>query len=457
MAGRADEFWLAHALLPSGWAQAVRIEITDGLITAVTPDAGAGGAMRLPGIAVPGIPNLHSHAFQRGMAGLTETSGPAADSFWTWREVMYRFLARLEPPDVEAISAYAYMRMLESGFTVVGEFHYLHHAPDGRPYADPAELSGRIIAAAATTGIGLTLLPCFYRYGGFNAAAPTDGQRRFVTEPDGFLRLLEAARGHLAKLPGARLGIAPHSLRAVSPEDLQVLLAAVPAGPVHIHAAEQTAEVADAERALGAPPVGWLVNEAGVDARWCLIHATHMRDDETIALARSGAVAGLCPLTEANLGDGIFPGSAYVSTGGRFGIGSDSNVIIDPAAELRQLETSQRLLTRGRNLLPSVAGVSTGRFLLDRALAGGAQGLDQNTGALAVGGRADIVVLDARHPDLAGRADDAWLDTWLFAVPSGLVRDVVAGGRHVVQGGRHVAGTPITAAWRAAMVRLAAA
>jgi formimidoylglutamate deiminase len=449
--------WFAHALLSAGWARAVRVEISGGVITGVTTDADSVGASRFVGIALPGVPNLHSHAVQRSMAGLTEMRGSRTDNFWAWREVMYRFLARLEPEDVEAISAYAYMRMLEAGYTAVGEFHYLHHAPDGRPYADPGELAARIVAAAAGTGIGLTLLPCFYHYGGFNAAPPTPGQRRFVTDLDAFLRIREAAARHLCNLPDARLGIAPHSLRAVGPDELEALLALCPQGPVHIHAAEQATEVAAAESAVGAPPVAWLLAEAGVDARWCIIHATHIGASETATLAASGAVAGLCPLTEANLGDGIFPGAQFVAAGGRFGIGSDSNVIIDPAGELRQLETSQRLAQQARNVLTGEPHVSTGRFLLQQALSGGAQALVQNMGTLAAGKRADIVVLDAKHADMASRSDDGWVDTWIFAAPPGLVREVIAGGRHVVRQGRHFASEMITRGWRRAMHHLVAA
>ena len=294
------------------------------------------------------------------MAGLTEIRGPGEDSFWTWRELMYRFLAHLGPDEVEAITAYAFMRMLESGYTTVGEFHYLHHAPDGQPYADPAELAGRIIQAASTTGIGLTLLPCFYRFGGFGGAAPTPGQRRFITDPDSFSRLLDATKRHVASLDGAVLGIAPHSLRAVSPGDLHALVQAFP-GPIHIHAAEQTREVAECRAALGASPVAWLLDNASVDRRWCLIHATHMDAQETDRLARSGAVAGLCPATEADLGDGTFLAAAYLRASGRIAIGSDSNVVTDPAAELRQLENAQRLLHRARNMLASSSG-AIGRF-----------------------------------------------------------------------------------------------
>ncbi len=447
-------FWFPYALLPSGWTANVRVETTQGKIAAVTTTADPPGAAKIPGVALPGIPNLHSHAFQRGMAGLTETRGPDADSFWTWRELMYRFLARLGPDEIEAIAAYAYMRMLESGFTTVGEFHYLHHDPAGRSYADPGELAARIIAAAQTAGIGLTLLPCFYRYGGFGSASPTEGQRRFITTPEEFAQLTDAAQHHLQTFPGSVLGIAPHSLRAVSPDDLRTILAAFPSGPVHIHAAEQTAEVEAAQAALGAPPVAWLITEAGLDLRWCVIHATHMRPAETEALAHSNAVAGLCPITEANLGDGIFPAASFVAAGGRFGIGSDSNVITDPAAELGQLETSQRLARQARNVLAASPGASTGRSLISAALTGGAQALAQPIGAIARGCHADIVVLDADHPDLVGRKDDAWLDTWIFAAPTSLVRDVICRGKHVVEHGRHVAADAITRRWRDAIKRV---
>ena len=362
-------FWFHHALLPSGWAADVRIDVDGGRIATVTAAAAPHGS-RFDGIAIPGVPNVHSHAFQRGMAGLTEIRGPGEDSFWTWRELMYRFLAHLGPDEVEAITAYAFMRMLESGYTTVGEFHYLHHAPDGQPYADPAELAARIIQAASTTGIGLTLLPCFYRFGGFGGAAPTPGQRRFITDPDSFARLLDATKRHVASLDGAVLGIAPHSLRAVSPGDLHALVQAFP-GPIHVHAAEQTREVAECRAALGASPVAWLLDNASVDRRWCLIHATHMDAQETDRLARSGAVAGLCPATEADLGDGTFLAAAYLRASGRIAIGSDSNVVTDPAAELRQLENAQRLLHRARNMLASTSGELVGSALLGAASRGG--------------------------------------------------------------------------------------
>ncbi len=389
------------------------------------------------------------------MAGLTEIRGPGEDSFWTWRELMYRFLAHLGPDEVEAITAYAFMRMLESGYTTIGEFHYLHHAPDGQPYADPAELAGRIVHAASVTGIGLTLLPCFYRFGGFGGAAPTPGQRRFITDPDSFSRLLDATKRHVAPLDGAVLGIAPHSLRAVSPDDLHPLVHAFP-GPIHIHAAEQIREVAECRATLGPSPVAWLLDNASVDRRWCLIHATHMDAQETDRLARSGAVAGLCPATEADLGDGTFPAAAYLRAGGRIAIGSDSNVVTDPAAELRQLENAQRLLHRARNVLASAPGQSVGSSLLGAVFSGGAQALAQPMEALAAGLRADIVVLDSQHPDLIARTGDAWI-TWVFAPPPGLVQHVISAGRLVVADGRHIAADSIIACWRTAMETVLAA
>jgi formiminoglutamate deiminase len=449
-------FLFDKALLPDGWADQVVVEIgADGLITRVAPGAAKGDAERIAGIALPGLPNLHCHAFQRGMAGLAERRGPVGDSFWTWREVMYRFLSALTPDDVEAIAAYAYMEMLEAGFTTVGEFHYLHHDPAGRPYADIGEMAARIAAASAATGIGLTLLPSLYTYGGFGGAAPNHGQIRFINPTDRFVTLMVRSREIVAKLPGAAIGIAPHSLRAVSPEQLREVAAVFADGPVHIHAAEQTKEVDDCVASLGARPVQWLLDEMGVDRRWCLIHATHMTDDETMRLAHAGAVAGLCPLTEGSLGDGIFNGETYLAANGRFGIGSDSNIQIDAPAELRQLEYSQRLKARARNVMTMTEGESTGRSLYTRALSGGAQALGQPIGALAPGHRADIVVLDAEHPDLAGATGDMALDVLVFSTGRGLIRTVIAGGKPVVRDGRHRAREAIARTYRETVSRLA--
>ncbi len=348
--------WFGTALLPGGWAADVRIDVAAGRIARAEAGVAAGAGDERHAIGLPGLANLHSHAFQRGMAGLAETRGPENDNFWTWREVMYRFLDRLSPEDVEAIAVLAYAEMLERGFTRVGEFHYLHHDPSGAPYADIAELAERIAAAARETGIGLTLLPVFYAHSNFGGAAPVPGQRRFINGVDGFARLTEACAKIAASLDGANMGVAPHSLRAVTADELAAIVPLAKGGPVHIHAAEQTKEVEDSLAWSGARPVEWLLDNASLDARWCLVHATHMTATETEHLARSGATAGLCPITEANLGDGVFPADGFLSSGGHFGIGTDSNVLIDAAGELRALEYAQRLAHRARNLIPREAG-----------------------------------------------------------------------------------------------------
>ncbi len=443
----------SEALLPEGWARNVRLTLKDGAIETLAADAAAEVGDHRVGALVPGMPNLHSHAFQRGMAGLAERRGATADSFWTWREVMYRFLARMSPEDVEAIAAWAYVEMLEAGFTAVGEFHYLHNAPDGTHYADPAEMAGRIAAAAEASGIGLALLPCFYAHGGCGGKATKPGQARFVSDIDGFWRLVEASRRHLARLDGAVLGIAPHSLRAVDAAELRALVDAWPVEPIHIHAAEQTGEVEECVAWSGARPVQWLLDNMAVDERWCLIHATHMTADESRVLARSGATAGLCPVTEANLGDGIFEAVRFLDAGGRIAVGSDSNVRIALPEELRTLEYGQRLRERKRNRLGPTAA-STGRHLFDLARAGGAQALGLDSGALVAGKIADIVILDAQHPALASREGDAALDSWIFASGDGVVRDVFAGGRHVVADGRHVARERVLARFKVTMRRL---
>jgi formiminoglutamate deiminase len=366
---------------------------------------------------------------------------------------MYRFLDRLTPVDVEAIAAQAYVEMLESGFTAVAEFHYLHHAPDGRPYASLAEMAERIASAAGETGIGLTLLPVAYRFGGFGAAAPAPGQRRFLNDPDRFAQLVEASRAAVRNLPDARVGVAPHSLRAIAPEDIAPLARLASDAPVHIHAAEQEKEVADCLAWSGQRPIEWLLDRADLDARWCVVHATHMTDAETRALAARGAVAGLCPITEANLGDGLFPAVAYRAAAGAFGIGSDSNVLIDAAEELRTLEYGQRLRDRRRNRL-APAGASVGRTLFEGACAGGARACGRRIGALAPGRRADIVVLDRDHPALLHKTGDAVLDGWIFAARASAVRDVIVGGRHVVADGRHVARAAVRARFAQAIARL---
>ena len=447
------ELWFEDALLPDGWASGVRVSAVGGRISGLEVDAPPRPGDARHALAVPGLCNVHSHAFQRGMAGLAETRGPADDNFWTWREVMYRFLDRLTPDDVEAIAAQAYVEMLERGFTRVGEFHYLHHDIDGRPYGAVGELAERIAAAAHETGLGLTLLPVFYAHGGLGGAPPSPGQRRFLNDIQMFSRLLEASRQAAARLPDANVGVAPHSLRAVTPQELDALTALAGKGPIHIHAAEQVKEVEDCVAWSGRRPVEWLVDR-GIDRRWCLIHATHLTEDETAALAASGAVAGLCPITEANLGDGTFPAEAYVTAGGRIAIGTDSNILIDGAGELRALEYAQRLARRARNVLAEREGASVGGALYRAALAGGAQALGLGPTGLEVGAPADIVTLNLDHPSLVGRRRDGALDGWIFAGGADVVETVWRYGDPVVKDGRHRDREPVAARYRQVVRRL---
>jgi formimidoylglutamate deiminase len=426
-----------HALLAQGWVRDVGIVVEAGRILRV-----AGGIEAEPGderhrIGLPGIANLHSHAFQRGMAGLAEVRGASADSFWSWRELMYRFVGGMTADDIEAVAAQAYVEMLEAGFTRVGEFHYLHHDVSGAPYGNPGELAARIAAAAEASGIGLTLLPVFYAHAGFGGRPPASGQRRFVNGIDGFSRLLDASRRAVAGLSGAVVGVAPHSLRAVTPAELEAVVALAAQGPIHLHIAEQGLEVDECIAWSGQRPLQWLFDHAPVDRRWCLVHATHATSAEIAGIADSGAVAGLCPVTEANLGDGTFHAREFIDRGGSFGIGSDSNVLIGLTDELRQLEYSQRLALRARNVISS-DGASTGRALFEQALRGGSQALGVSASGLTEGAFADIVSLDADNVALAGRSGDAILDSWIFGAGRSLVDCVWARGRKVVEDGRHV-------------------
>lgn len=445
--------WAEQALLADGWARDVRIAIdAGGRIASVTPDSPPEGARHA--VLLPAPANLHSHAFQRAMAGLTERRGPdPRDTFWTWRQLMFRFLDRLTPEDVEAIAGFVQMEMLEAGYACNVEFHYLHHRPGGLPHDDLAEMSARIAAAAQTTGIGLTLLPVLYQYGGCDQRALGPGQIRFGNDLDRFARLHEGARAALAALPrDTVLGVAPHSLRAVSPEALREVVK-LGDGPIHMHLAEQVAEVDEVSTAWGARPVRWLLANAAVDARWCLIHCTQMEPDETLALAATGAVAGLCPITESSLGDGIFDGVRWLGAGGRFGIGSDSNIRIALSEELRTLDYSQRLRDRSRAALAR-PDASTGRVLFEGAARGAAQAAGREAGAIAPGLWADLMALDGAAVDLIDKTGDTILDTWIFAGDDRMVLDVWAAGRHVVRDGRHVARDAIRARYVDTLRRL---
>jgi formimidoylglutamate deiminase len=408
-----------------------------GIIDSIAFNSGDGRLIK--GIAIPAVPNVHSHAHQRLMVGLAERAGPGADSFWTWREVMYGFALKLSPDDLEAVAAQAYVEMVKAGFSAVGEFQYLHHQPDGSPYDEPAEMSLRCISAAEQAGVAITMLPTLYNYSGFGGQQSTVGQRRFVNDTDRFLKIYETLKSVCGVNPRRRLGISPHSLRAVSPELLNTVLNGIEGDArIHIHVAEQTREVDDCLAWSGKRPVEYLLDQFELSNRWCTIHATHMTGDETQRLAKSGAIAGLCPTTEANLGDGIFPADQFMKQGGTIAIGSDSQITISPAEDLRMLEYSQRLRDRTRNALASGAGASTGRTLHYAALKGGAACLDQPMGAISVGKRCDITVLDDEHPAMIGREQDAALDTWIFSAGNTAVKDMIVGGLHVVKDRRHI-------------------
>jgi formimidoylglutamate deiminase len=452
--------WFETALLPQGWAAQVRIEASAGRIASIAAGVAPGAEDERHAIALPGLPNLHSHAFQRGLAGLTERRGAQSDSFWSWRELMYQFVERMDPEDLEAITALAYAEMLEAGFTRVGEFHYLHHDRDGTPFADPGELAARIAAAAQGTGIALTLLPVFYAHGSFGGVAPSARQRRFISDPERYADILEASRAAVRELPGSVVGVAPHSLRAVTPPELAAVVGLARAAPVHIHIAEQVKEVEDCLAWSGRRPIEWLLEHAPVDERWCLVHATHATTAELAGIAARGAVAGLCPMTEASLGDGIFPARDFREYQGRFGIGSDSNVRLDAAEELRLLEYSQRLEHRARNVLAAKGGASTGRTLFDAALAGGTQVLLKRPvpadAGLVPGAWLDLVTLRGDDPSLVARREDEILDSWIFCGGRAVIDCVWRAGERLVMNGRHREREGIQGRYARAMRRLLA-
>ncbi|MBU2327759.1 MAG: formimidoylglutamate deiminase [Alphaproteobacteria bacterium] len=428
-----------RVLLPEGWTSDVMIGIDDGgMIVSIQPGRTRDAdSMLSAGPVVPALQNLHSHAFQRAMAGLAEQAGSTDDSFWTWRETMYRLVERMSPDDVEVVATKLYSELLKGGFGHVVEFHYFHHAVTGSGRSDGFEMSARILRAAETAGIGLTHLPVFYAHAGFGGIAPNDGQKPFIHSVDGFLSLLERLAPE-CKAVGARLGLAIHSIRAATPDEMRVILSSEhTGGPIHIHVAEQEREVEDCLAWSGRRPVNFLLDEFPVDARWCAIHATHMTPEETSRLAGSGAVAGLCPATEANLGDGIFPATDLAAHGGQYGIGTDSHVATSVAEELRLLEYGQRLRDRRRNRLVSGPTTSVGRTVFEASLSGGAQAAGLATSGIRVGARADLVVLDGDTPFVATAKDDQILDRWIFALGSEAVRDVMTGGQFVVQQGRH--------------------
>lgn len=431
-----------QAMLPEGWSRDVVVEIgDDGDITSVRGNQNPAGMESTGGPVIPGMADVHSHAFQRAMAGFAERMGSPEDSFWTWREVMYSFLRQLTPEHLYAIAAQVYCEKLKNGYTAVAEFHYVHNAPDGKPYADRAELAHRHLIAAQQTGIAITLLPSLYAYANFREEPLTPAQKRFAITPGATLDMVSTLKKQIGENPDIRFGVAPHSLRAVSPAMLKDLVDGLKAidrkAPVHIHLAEQVREVNDCLSWCEQRPVEWLLSNMPVDSRWCLVHCTHVSQSEAEKVAASGATVGLCPTTEGNLGDGIFPFPRFREKGGRWGIGGDTHVSQTPVEELRWLEYVQRLTMRRRNIAASPSQPSVGATLWREAAAGGAQALARPMGTIAPGARADLVVLDPEHINLVGRSGDGLLDAFIFAGSGQMVKHVMVGGRWIVRDGRH--------------------
>lgn len=445
----------SELLTTDGWRDNCRLRLENGRIASIETDVSADAGDERHGAIVPTLANLHSHAFQRGMAGLAEARGSATDDFWSWRETMYRFARRMTPGQLEAVAAQAYMEMLESGFGRVGEFHYLHGDAEGRAYADIGEMSARIAAAAEGTGIALTLLPVFYAHAAFGGAPLRAHQARFGATVESYAKLLARCRDIVAPLAGARVGVAPHSLRAVTAAELEAVVALAGQAPIHIHIAEQVAEVRDCMAWSGTRPVRWLLDHAPVDERWCLVHATHVEADEVAGMAAAGACVGLCPVTEANLGDGIFPLPEYLEAGGLLGVGTDSNVRIDAASELALLEYSQRLSRRLRNIVGH-QGRSTGRALFEHALQGGGKAMGAGRAGIVAGGPADLVSLATRDAALICRGGDTLLDSWIFASARNVVDCVWVNGSKLVEAGCHRRRDVIRRAFGRAMEELCA-
>ena len=458
-----QKIWAKSALLADGWADSVEISIDlAGNIEQILTDKAYQQGER-HNVIIPGIPNVHSHAHQRAMSGLGERAGQASadgskDSFWTWRKIMYHYLERIQPEHLFHISSQLYLEMLKSGYTCVGEFQYLHHNIDGSAYQNPAEMSLQCMHAAEAVGLGFTALPVLYRYGGFGSADSIDGQKRFINDADAFCRIVEALQVESKANANTSVGIAPHSLRAIDQPLLSQVIDSIGKknlAAIHIHIAEQTKEVDDCLGWSKQRPVEWLFNHFDVDQQWCLIHATHMTDDETLKMATSGSIAGLCPTTEANLGDGFFNAETFLGANGNWAIGSDSHISIDPVEELRWLEYGQRLVTRGRNVLTSDQTTNTGRYLIDGALKGGAMACGRKIGRIEVGYRADLVVVNDQHPRLYGRKTDDLLDSWIFSGNENMVDSVYVGGKQVIKNGVHANEQQIAGNYRQTLDQLA--
>ncbi len=437
-----QQIYCEQALLPSGWASSVTLDISnEGNISAVHTQSAIPDSAERKSIVIPALASTHSHAFQRAMAGLCEQQLNPKDTFWTWRETMYRFANAINPDDLQAIAAQLYVEMLKAGFAQVGEFHYVHHQPGGQPYDNIAQMADSVVSAAEISGIGVTLLPVLYATAGFDAATLSEQQSRFGNSEAQFLELHARIQERTKATPNTRCGAAMHSLRAVPPDMLRSITDELRQqdgeAPIHIHISEQLAEVTACEEARGARPVQWLANNLDLDKSWCLVHATHINDEEINQITQSGASVSLCPTTEANLGDGLFPLQEFLRSGGKFSVGSDSNVSVSPVEELRLLEYGQRLNGQVRNVAADATTPSTGEALLQGASVGGASGLGQAASGLSVGARADLLVLDTEHPALCGSPQEFLIDSWLFAGNTNAVSDVMSAGVWQIEAGKH--------------------
>ncbi|MFT5138569.1 MAG: formimidoylglutamate deiminase [Lysobacterales bacterium] len=452
----ATRIYCRQALLVDGWRNDVLLEVdSNGLIGSISSGLPGSADVQLCGTVIPGMPNVHSHGFQRMISGLTGGGAESTGNFWGWREAMYRFANKITSEQLEVCMAWVYAEMLMAGYTACAEFHYLHHQPDGGAYSQRAETSLRILSAADSSGIAVTLLPVLYSVSGFGQMSTGHEQRRFSNKLDEYLEILQTCRKAIDGQSLHCLGIAPHSLRAVHSEELKNLLESISTErmPIHIHIAEQAAEVEASKEYLGARPVEWLLNNVALDQNWCLVHATHMLESERLDAAATGVVAGLCPTTEADLGDGFFDTAAWLREGGRFGIGSDSNLRISVSDELRMLEYSERLRQERRNIL-CTDFQSCGRFLYEHAATSGAQALGQHCGVIETGRRADLVELDNSHPLLVGRQEDAILDSLVFAGGREMNRTVYVAGKRLVEDGQHINETALKAGFSRVMKEL---
>jgi formimidoylglutamate deiminase len=450
-------------LIGSQWQSNKTLTLSsDGIIVSIT-NGKESDAVILNGPVVPGMVNCHSHAFQRAFAGFSEyrgssVAGDEKDSFWSWRDIMYRFVAKMTPEDANTVAEFVYIEMLKAGYTSVAEFHYLHHQQGGQFYDDPAEMSHQVIQAAFSTGIAITHLPVLYTYAGFSEQAPSDAQARFIHQTEDYLNLIQSLNQTYSGKDRFKLGIAPHSLRAVSDTQLNEVIPFIrqmdKKAPIHIHIAEQMQEVNDCIKHYQQRPIEWLLNNFTMDENWCLIHATHLTTSEIEKTAKSGAVVGICPLTEANLGDGIFPTAEYLNHGGKFALGSDSHIAINVADEIRLLEYAQRLTKNERAVLVDKNCSSVGQYLFTKATADGATAINQNVGSIEVGKQADLLVLNDEHPSLFSKSNSQILDAAIFASNQLPVKDVYVGGRRVIESGNHIMDEEVVEKYKAVLKRL---